>query len=445
MERRTQSRPPQRLPRRSTSSLGAALCCVALITAAPAEAQTTIGLGEESSGNPGSAYAPGNLPAEIEELLTADPLPPITVSPSGRYALLVHRRQLLSLDRLAEPSVRIAGRRIDPRTKSGHAPLEYYGLTLVDLATGDETRLRLPAGVLVGFPSWAPDGSRFAFSLSSSGGTEIWVGEPGGARAWPLAHSINAALGQPCAFTPDSRRLLCRRVPNPRPRGRIIDIEELVEHSAQAQGVGQPLVLNGNGVGELLESQLELIDIESRQRHLIGKPAAIEAVEPAPAGAFLLVTRFYEPYPRIEGVDSVARVTEVWDRFGNVVATVPSTARAAQWQASQPATVVWVERRAGVDQVMLLEPPYTGSAAAAFDVPHRFSGLRWLGETNAVLVSDYVADARRTDQWLVELEAATPPRMITSYPSSGSRESTSRSIRAGAEPSGRRIPKATRR
>lgn len=406
--------------RGALASLAAAFACVAQLAGPVARAQPAIA----SGGGDGPLEAGSerdrsrSLPLEVEELLEAEPLPPVSISPRGRYVLLVRERQLVSLDHLAEPAIRIAGRSIDPRTASAHAPLEYYGLTLFDLATGEETPLVLPRGAIVGYPDWSPDGSRFAFTLSNGSGTEVWIGEPAERRVRRLVHSINATLGKPCAWNSDSRRLLCLRFPSPKPRGPVITIAELVERTSQAPGVGQPVVLNEERVRDLLESQLELIDSESGQRYSIGAPAAIEAAEPAPAGAFLLVTRLLEPYPSVAGVDAVARVTEVWDRFGNVVATLPDAARAAQWQADRPATLVWAERHEGRDRVMLLSAPYAADAVEGFEVPHRFSGLRWIGNSGAALISDYIGSAGRTELWQVELGGGKAPRLVTGYSSS---------------------------
>jgi dipeptidyl aminopeptidase/acylaminoacyl peptidase len=364
------------------------------------------------------ADAAAPLPESVAALLAAEPLPQIELSPSGHHLLLLHERHLLSLEQLAEPAVRLAGRRVSPRKAAAHAPREYYGLTLVDIEDGAKTRLALPPGAVIGYPSWSPDGSRFAFTLTTRSGVELWIGEPQEARVRPLAHSLTAVLGHPCKWTADSRRLLCTRAPAPRPRREAIDIDELVATRAQAGAPGQPTLFDATRLGELIESELMLIDSVSGQRRILGAPGAYTSAELAPSGAFMLVSRYLRPYPRIDGVDDFEQVTEIRNLSGQVVATLPASARAVQWRANRPATAIWVERRGGVDALMALPPPFDADPGAFFALPGRFSGLRWIGDTGDALVGNYVGSAAESELWHVDPDGVRQPQRVTSYPSS---------------------------
>ena len=94
-----------------------------------------------------------------------------------QYAILVRQHELLSTEQISEPAIELAGHNVNPLTGSAHAPLGYYALTLIDLVTREQTPIALPPDAVVGYPHWAPDGSRFAFTLSRSDATELWVGE----------------------------------------------------------------------------------------------------------------------------------------------------------------------------------------------------------------------------------------------------------------------------
>jgi dipeptidyl aminopeptidase/acylaminoacyl peptidase len=375
--------------------LAAALCCAGLAIGT-ARAQT----------------APGLAPADIAQLLDAEPLPPLILDPARRHGLLVLERRLLPIERLAEPTIDLAGRRLNPVTASAHAPLDYYGLSLVSLATGEQTRLSLPRGAVVGYPVWSPDGARFAFTVGHARGTDIWIGEVDGARTYKLADEVYAARGAPCSWAGDSRRLLCRFVP----RLGGVSPEALRDFfdGAQQQGaLGEPVMVSDSLARALLESQLTLIDVISRQQRPIGRPAAFEAVSMAPAGAFVLVERIKRPYPRISGIDDVERVREVWDRFGRVVRQLPDGIRAPAWHGGEPATLVWVAQRSGIDRVVALRAPYAELGEVKFELPHRFSGLRWVGDTSAALVSDFDAERNRTEHWLVDFGTSTAQSLLS--------------------------------
>jgi dipeptidyl aminopeptidase/acylaminoacyl peptidase len=362
------------------------------------------------------------LDRDIIALLDAEPAPRVSVDPAQRYLLLVRSRQLLPIARLAEPAVDLAGRRVNPSTAVPHAPIEYFALTLVDLVNGTRRQIALPRGAVIGYPQWAPDGSRFAFSLTRPGnGMELWIGEPAESRARPLLTRINSVRSSSCAFTANSTELLCRRLVQelPRGEGRTTAVAPPISRLDEAVLELGPALLDSRLVRNLLESQLELVDTESGQRHPIGAPAAFERVSPAPAGAYLLVERIVPPYPQYSGVDPVSTITEVWDRFGNVVAVLPHAARSIDWQATRPARLVWVERHDGTDRLMALDPPFRGAAKAWFELEGSFAGLRWVGNRDAAIVSDHARRQRETKLWYVPVEAGTSEaaRVLTEYPS----------------------------
>jgi dipeptidyl aminopeptidase/acylaminoacyl peptidase len=342
--------------------------------------------------------------ATIEQLLEADPVIHAIIDPAYRYVLLVHERRLLPLERLARPAIELAGQRIDPRALAAHGQRDYHALTLVDLGTNERHTLPLPRDVTIGYPSLAPDGSRFAFTVTRAGGTELWIGDPFAARARPLAEALNALHGQPCEWTSDSRRLLCRVVAASRSQAHAVlgGLDAALERTPPQAPFGQPSMLAPELVGTLLESRLMLIDSLSGQRHLIGPRAAYESARLSPAGAFMLVTRLVPPYPSVSGVDRARRVVELWDRTGKELLTLPAKARAPEWVYGQPATLTWIENDSGIDRIMLLAPPFD-APRASFALTHRFAGLRWLGDGATALVGDYDPSTRVTELKVVNL------------------------------------------
>ena len=356
------------------------------------------------------------LPLAVVKLLEATPLAAPSVDPTDHYLVLVHKRGLLERSRLAAPTVDVAGRRIDPKTHGPHAPLSYDGFTVVDLKGGDHADIPLPHHATVGFPLWAPDGSRFAFTLTGTRDTELWIADPAEGRAYRLVGGLNAVFPEPCSWLSDSRHVLCRRVTGATHRlatPRILDDSAALQGDESAGGLYDEDALSPAYIAQMLESQLETIDVVSGQRRRIGSPAAIQSVKAAPSGAFLLVTRLMKPYPRVAGVDRSKTTKEIWDRLGRVVATVPASRRAVQWQAARPATLVWVERDGERDRLMAQVPPFGTSATELFATLHRFAGVRWLQGTDSALIDVYVPGSGKTGEWLIDAGAAqTAPREV---------------------------------
>lgn len=371
----------------------------------------------------GDRTGPGSLPAGTVELLAASPPGAPSLDPGGRYLLLAQRHSLLERRQLFAPSVSISGRRIDPSVHGPHAPLNYHGISVITLASGERREVSLPRGAVNGFPVWAPDGSRFMFTLTTDRGIELWIGDPETAHTRRLVDGLNAVFGQPCVWMPDSRHVLCQR---------ITDGADVLSGITADQGVDWGLDMpmaagsyrfstSGGAIEQLLESRLQRIEVSSGRRHDIGRSAAIQSVEPAPGRDFLIVTRVSKPYPRPGDNVRINTFREIWDRSGRVVRTLPASHRAVQWQAGEPATLVWVERDQGLDRVMLQRPSFTGPSEQLFATEHRFAGLHWLENTDLALLSEYLPGRRLTRRWLIDTGpgSAAPKRFDSHHIDAG--------------------------
>ncbi|HEX7079878.1 MAG TPA: prolyl oligopeptidase family serine peptidase [Gammaproteobacteria bacterium] len=357
------------------------------------------------------------LPPDVLRLLDAPPLPNLAEGPRHHYALLVHERELVSSEHLAKPVVSVVGLKVDPRTYGRHAPIAYYGLTLVDLATGRQTPLDVPDGAVLGFPMWAADGSHFAFTATVADGIELWVGDPvEGTVRRLVGPTLNGTLSAPCTWMPDNRHVLCRLINGEKRKVVVPTADALFRLTAPTtmQALSQHQALDQWTIRHLIEANLTMIDVETGERRKIGGPAAIEDVEPAPSGAFLLVSRMLPPYPQVSGVTEPLRTVEVWDRFGRVVKTFaaagtqPNAPRAMQWHASMPATLVWVQRYDGGDRIVMQGAPYIEQPRELFRTQHSYAGLEWLEGTGDVLVSEYDSLRRLRRHWLVPSDGGDP-------------------------------------
>lgn len=362
-----------------------------------------------------SAYAQGapgaqtTLPSAIEALLDLPRLPAVAIDPRGRYLLLVHERGLLPLERLSEPTVSVAGLRLTAANGSPHAPIAYYGLSLWDRYTGFTTGIDLPEDVTIGYPRWAPDGSRFIFTVTGAAGVELWIGDPySGSTDRLVSAPLSAARGAPCDWMPDSRAVFCRVLPEDR------------ERPALMAGVGLT-VDDPRLVDYFLRSQLEIIDATTGERQKIRYPVLLESVDVAPNGNLFLVTREVPPGLLQSPGNRGRKVTEVWDRSGRAIRILAPGARGAgppramQWQATAPATLVWVERENDRDRLLAQAAPFARPPTEIYQTHHRFAGLKWLEGSGQAIVSEFDPTHRITRAWLVDPEdPRSSPRRVGS-------------------------------
>ena len=159
-------------------------------------------------------------PQYVLDVLHAPASPRPILSPTGDTALLVSWVEYPPMSQVAEPYLKLAGVRVEPRTRRKHDTPGGYGvapcaqsMSIVDLATGLETPVSLPPdGCVDGF-TWAADGKRFAFRNTSHDAVELWVGDTHGATHRLGDVRLNPMLGSSMQWMPDQQHLLVKMVP----------------------------------------------------------------------------------------------------------------------------------------------------------------------------------------------------------------------------------------
>ena len=122
---------------------------------------------------------------------------------------------------LAQPELRLAGLRLNPRT-NGPSRVSYaLGMSLKRLPGGAETPVQgLPAQARISSPSWSPDNQHVAFALTTpaadgaAGRVELWVADVAINTARRLLVApLNDVFGNSFEWVAGSQALLARVVP----------------------------------------------------------------------------------------------------------------------------------------------------------------------------------------------------------------------------------------
>lgn len=432
---------------------------------------------------------------EIVAILDAPVLPDLIASPTGEWVALLERPPMLSLHEIAQPRLHLAGYRINPRTNgpsAGGRPL-VQAIEMVNLSTGERYAVDLDAavrhaamapGVKAGAVAsrsngawtsigdavtsrpatngaggsrpavrtahhrWAPDGSALSFSVISDDGYELWVLQAGERSPRRLgAGLLNAASGDPCAWMPDSRGLLCRFVPAdrgdpperpvvmPGPRIQVADGQVAPVRTFQD-------LLQDEHDADLFDyyftSQLTFVDVARGATTPIGEPAIIDRFDPAPGGEFIYVVRTVRPYSYIvpdrwRTNDWFPREMEIWDRSGRMVrklASLPleenvavddfrSGPRGVMWQPGEAAALVWAEDVEGRvpdarDRVFRLPHP-DAEVETVLDLADRFAEMQWTPDGRGIITEIDRFPRRAASwmrSWLVDPSRRAEPRLI---------------------------------
>ena len=281
-------------------------------------------------------------PKAVLDVLDAPESAMVSVSPSRDKMLLATPVRYPTIAELAEPMLRLAGSRINPKTNGPHNPRRIIKLTLKNIADGKETALALPLNANLGMPEWSNDGKQFAVTNTTANGIELWIGDAatGKLRRIPGVR-LNAAFSSggggrggggggndTVQWLPDGKTLLCRTIAAGRgapPAAPAVPVGPTVQENygkATPAPTFQDLLRNPHDE-KLYEyyatTQLALINSATGRATPLGKPAIFGSVEPAPDGNHFLVATIHRPYSYLLSAGSFPRLVEVWDRGGKSV------------------------------------------------------------------------------------------------------------------------------
>src|ERR1051326_5582771 len=391
-------------------------------------------------------------PQYVLDVLHAPAPPRPNLSPTRASALLVAWVEYPPMTQVAEPFLKLAGVRVEPRTRRKHDTPGGYGvapcaqtLSVVDVATRRETPIALPPGGCADGFAWAPDGATFAFRNTSRDAVELWAGSRDGKTHRVGDVRLNPMLGSSHQWAPDNKTLLVKVVP-----------AGMGAAPAAEAGAEGPRIQESTGGGEfstyeardtlrnqadaaLFEyygtSQLALVDVASGAVTRIGVPAVLSDVRLSPDGEHILVTSIRKPYSYAVTYGRFAHDVEVWDRAGKAtplaqvpvaehvpIHGVPAGPRDHDWRPTEPATVVWAEALDGGDwkakvpardKVMMQSAPFTSNPVEIARTEQRYQGIDWSERRGVGLLREYDDNRHWRRTFLIDAEhLETKPRLI---------------------------------
>lgn len=385
-------------------------------------------------------------PAAIHDVLRARSSPSITVSPDGRYALWARPQLYPSIAELAEPMLRLAGVRINPRTNGLH-PWNHFegGFTLKQLPEGKETAIRMPQDLAFANVVWNADATAFAFVSSGKTAINVWIVDVKSAQAKLVRGvAVNPVLGATMQWMPDGRSLLVKSVPPGRkaPPAEGPPIGPSVEDSSGATRPSSTYeardLLRTPHDADLFEhhatSQLAVVDGKTLNVRRFGAADVLGDVRVAPNGKYVLVSRIKRPYSYSRPWQRFAHDIEVWNLDGSVVEKVaslpladqvpiqgePTGPRDVMFAPTLPATLFWVEaldqgdwgvKAAHRDRLMLKE---VGKPVVTWlDLEPRFADISWIDDGATALITGWERDRRWTWTFIAKIaEHPGAPRKL---------------------------------
>jgi dipeptidyl aminopeptidase/acylaminoacyl peptidase len=402
-----------------------------------------------------AAQAPADVtyrkpPKEILELVDVD-LPPLTmVDPTNRFMVFLRRPTFKTLDELAQPELRLAGLRINPRNHDAARASYTLGVAIQEIATGKAIQVSgLPDQVRIEYPAFSPKGRYLAFVVAQPDALAVWAVElaTGAARQVTPA-AVSAVMRPVLVWSPDEASVYCRIRPSLAP---FVDAAELPAGPVVQEATGRKTP--GRTWQDLLKNTAD----ERRFEHFAASeirrfpvaggdatpvlPAGIyRDLSVSPDGRFLLVEQTRRPFSYLFPLDRFPYRVFVADAAGRTVAelvdkplqdAIPISFDAVEagrrdfvWRNDAPATVVWVEALDGGDpaveapardRAFSLDAPFSGAPRPLLTTKHRLAGVTW-GDATLAIAEDYRWKTRMTRVYRFDPSRDNPePQLLFEY------------------------------
>lgn len=359
-------------------------------------------------------------PKTISDLLLAKPAPSVNVNEKGEWMLLTDYNSYPSVEELAQPELRIAGLRINPRNYAPSRQNFINNLYLKNITTGKELKITgLPTPLFAGNVSWSPNDKKIAFTQTTTDRVDLYVIDVSTQKAVKVNKmALNALLGATYQWY-DDNTLLYRTTlapassapPKPlMPKGPAVQesygkasprptFQDLIKSPHDEQlfafyGTAQ-LVKNVNGV-------------ETK----IGQPAIYANIDVSPDKNYLLIRTLKKPFSYTVtafGFPATVAITDLGGKMIKNLVELPSAEtapsgrdnvqnvpRGIEWRDDEAATIVWcMPLDSGLmrkkvdfhDAVYALNAPFTGEAKELFKTELRYYNTAW-GNSSLALVSE---------------------------------------------------------
>jgi dipeptidyl aminopeptidase/acylaminoacyl peptidase len=386
---------------------------------------------------------------DIVSIIDAPPTPVAALAPGRRFAALVHYESHPPVAMLARPFLSLAGIRVDPTLPGRQRTRRLTGLSVLSTASGQIRPLELPAGQSVSVPVWAPDGSRFAFTVEEPDGVAVWVAdaqsaiaaEVPGLRVRDVLGGDPTSAASAVRWTRNGAHLFAFGAAGPAAELPAEPIEPQVEEAAgkhSQMATYQDLLRTDADADrfEQLATTLPLrVDPDTGAATQLGPPGLYYHLSDSPDGQHLLVYRLKRPFSFRVPFPYFARTIEVWSAEGElerVIADlpvsdevprqgVPTGPRLVSFEESVPASLVWVEALDGGDpkapaehrdQLLRLAAPFRAEPEVAGRVQHRCLGWYDLAAPGQLIMTEHDRDRRWLTTRLTDLAVPEPGRVM---------------------------------
>lgn len=384
---------------------------------------------------------------EILSLADFSRPPVVSMSPDKTWTLLSYRPTYKTLEELGQEEIKLAGLRINAKTRIASTENYYNNLRLKSSKTGEEFNIQgLPANPLITNISFSPNGKYIAFTNTNDNGVSLWIVSVDNKQAKQLTgYDLNAVLRSPYQWLNSSEGFLISKSPANRPA--LIDrSNDLPDGPVVSTSQGkvsqlrtyQDMLKNPQDERDfenLATAALYWLDLAGKETKFLNAAMYTQA-SLSPDGKYVLVSQLKKPFSYVVSYDSFPQETNVYDKEGKLIQKVNETPlmeimpkgfsstrpgkRMLSWRADKPSTLFFVQALDGGDankpvdfrdELFTWEFPFDSAPKSLTKVKDRFSGIIW-GNDDYALVSSNWYDTRNTKTLLLDPKSGTTKLIV---------------------------------
>jgi dipeptidyl aminopeptidase/acylaminoacyl peptidase len=397
-------------------------------------------------------------PAPLQAIVDAPRAPALSLSPKRDLAAMISTPALPTIVEVAQPELKLAGLRINPRTYSPSRFSFGTDLVLLDVRTQAEMKVSgLPQPLRLADSAWSPDQRYIALTHVAYSGrgdasaVELWLVNVATRVAKRLtSQPLSYVAGAGFSWLPDSSALLVNLKPaglGKAPQVTGIPSGPSTQDSQTNSGARQlrtyPDLLKNEEDAQLFEHyatvQLALVDLAGKTR-MVGAPDLFIGARLAPGGKHILTQALQRPFSYVVPASAFARRVDVRDLSGKTLHlvvnkpleeglppgndAVSAGVRDVSWRVDAPATLVWAEAQDGGDPAKPAEirdivyaqaAPFSAPPVVLAKLGSRFSGIQW-GRGDLALLSEDWYKTRAIKTWRIAPDQpASAPELVFAY------------------------------
>lgn len=264
-------------------------------------------------------------PKDILDLVMAKPTPGVSIDSKGEWLILLERSSFPTVEELAQPELRIAGLRMNPKNFGPSRSSYSVNLLLKNIKSHQEFPLSgLPPNLKAGSIQWSPDETKFAFTQTENDRIDLYVADISSRSVKKInAAALNTVAGGSYSWA-GNNKLIYKTVPAnyraypaapPAPKGPVVqenlgkaaasrtyqDLiknsydEDLFDYMATAQ-----LTINENGVESYLRT-----------------PAIYSNISLSPDKNYILLETVNKPFSYLFPISGFPHTIAILDIKGN--------------------------------------------------------------------------------------------------------------------------------